>query len=149
MDNFQLQRTHSSQETQTSAAQLADTLIHSDTTQYPLVICLYGNLGSGKTTFTQGFAKGLGVTERVISPTFLFMREYDLPSRKRLFHLDAYHMPSADKAFHLQELFQDPQAIVLVEWADKITNQLPRQRIDIFFDTEEDESHTIKIVEIK
>lgn len=92
-------------------------------------ISLVGELGTGKTTFTQGVARGLGITARIISPTFVVMRSYPVPnSDLMLHHLDLYRMESAAdiKALDLSELLSDPKAIILIEWPEKVAeSQLP------------------------
>jgi len=103
------------------------------------IIALYGDLGSGKTTFLQGLAKGLGVKRRVISPTFVFVKEYPIFKKENLaanfYHIDLYRIEKLKEALHLglQEMFADKKAIVVVEWAGKIKKMLPKKRIDIFF----------------
>ncbi|KKU12053.1 MAG: hypothetical protein UX19_C0009G0008 [Candidatus Woesebacteria bacterium GW2011_GWA1_45_8] len=99
------------------------------------VIALSGDLGSGKTTFVQGLAKGLGVTGRIISPTFILMRKYDLPSEedknseRTLYHVDLYRLEGAlDKEIlnlGLPYIWSDPSNIVLIEWAEKIKSLIP------------------------
>ncbi|HVO28378.1 MAG TPA: tRNA (adenosine(37)-N6)-threonylcarbamoyltransferase complex ATPase subunit type 1 TsaE [Candidatus Paceibacterota bacterium] len=96
------------------------------------VFALAGDLGAGKTTFTQGFARGLGVRRRVASPTFVLMRRYALsgPSSGRfgnLYHLDAYRIkkPDALEVLGLREIMADPENIVLVEWPENIKKLLP------------------------
>ena len=108
--------------------------------------CLYGELGSGKTTFAQGFAKGLGITTRLLSPTFIIVRRYPIPRQTGfLYHIDLYRM-EGEKDFlglGLQEIFADPDSIVLVEWAEKMGDLLPQPRIDVCFEVLEDEKHKI------
>lgn len=103
------------------------------------IIALYGDLGSGKTTFLQGLAKGLGVKRRVISPTFVFVKEYPIFKKENLtanfYHIDLYRIEKLKEALHLglEEMLADKKAIVVVEWAEKIKKMLPKKRIDIFF----------------
>lgn len=112
------------------------------------IYCLYGELGSGKTTFTQGFARGLGITTRLLSPTFIIVRRYDVPgSGKFLYHIDLYRLHDTEQmaALGLDEIFSDPNAIVVIEWAEKLGNLLPVRRTDIYFSLEDDGRHTITI----
>src|SRR5882762_1980249 len=84
------------------------------------VIALIGDLGSGKTTFSQGFAKALGVSDKIISPTFVLIRQHKLPKLQRmLFHIDLYRLEGKidPKELGLKELFDDPNSLVLIEWA--------------------------------
>lgn len=109
------------------------------------IVCLYGNLGSGKTTFAQGFAKGLGITTRLLSPTFIIVRRYDIPSsEKLLYHIDLYRISDFD-GLGLTEIFSDPNAIVVIEWAEKLGTLLPKERVDIHFDSFDNGNHTISI----
>ena len=95
------------------------------------IICLYGDLGSGKTTFIQGLAKGLGIKKRITSPTFVFVKKYQ-PS---FYHVDLYRIEKLEetKGLGLGEIFSDPQALVAIEWAEKIKEMLPKERINLWF----------------
>jgi tRNA threonylcarbamoyladenosine biosynthesis protein TsaE len=100
------------------------------------VIALIGDLGAGKTTFAQGFAKALGIEEKVISPTFILMRQYKLKEKDRMFfHLDLYRLESDQETqtLGLKEIFEDEKNIVLVEWAEKIKSTLPKNTLFIEF----------------
>jgi tRNA threonylcarbamoyladenosine biosynthesis protein TsaE len=96
------------------------------------IICLYGDLGAGKTTFTKGFAKGLGIHTRIISPTFSLVRQYNF-ANNIFYHLDLYRLESEDeiKGIGIQDMLSDENAVVLIEWADKLGSLLPEKRIDI------------------
>lgn len=100
------------------------------------VVGLSGELGSGKTSFTQGVAKALGVEEHVTSPTFILERIYKIdPTRlqiancsfRHLVHIDAYRLDSVDELKHLgwQELLVDPGNLILVEWPERVAGSLP------------------------
>jgi|ERR1700722_6074327 len=99
--------------------------------EYATIIALQGNLGAGKTTFTQGFAKGLGIKRRMMSPTFVLMRRF-----KNLYHIDAYRIKKIDslEVLGLKEIFADPKNIVLVEWPENIKKILPRGTIWLKFE---------------
>jgi len=108
------------------------------------VIALYGELGSGKTTFVKGFLKGLGVHKRIVSPTFVFIREYRAHTNqhghrheltRRIYHVDLYRIekPEDTRGLGLEEILSDPKNIIAIEWAEKIKDLLPKKRIDIFF----------------
>jgi len=94
------------------------------------VFALYGKLGAGKTTFVQGFGKRVGIRRRMLSPTFVFMRRYDvhISSFRVLYHYDLYRMRSKNDAAHLflPEALRDERAIVLIEWPEKIIRSLPK-----------------------
>lgn len=91
------------------------------------VIALHGNLGAGKTVFARGFARGLGITQPVSSPTFTLVQEYPLENGKWLYHLDMYRIDDyrAALAFGVDEYFDDKDAVVLVEWAERVAEILP------------------------
>lgn len=91
------------------------------------IIGLSGNLGAGKTTFAQGFAKGLGIKNKIISPTFLIIRQYPIPNQENFFfHIDLYRLEKIDlKSTGLEEILDDPTNVILIEWADKIFEHLP------------------------
>lgn len=113
------------------------------------VIALYGDLGSGKTVFVQGLAQGLGIQRRILSPTFVFMRSYPLTiNNKRLtfHHLDLYRGQSLTdfQVLGLSEIFS-PDSIIVLEWAEKIKNQLPQNRIDVEIKRVNDTTRSISI----
>ncbi len=95
------------------------------------MLALAGELGAGKTTFAQGFAKGLGVKEKILSPTFILLREFKIkhPFFRTLYHVDCYRLDNpARELLHLgfKKIIADPRAIVVIEWADRIQKILPR-----------------------
>ena len=103
------------------------------------VIALSGNLGAGKTTFTQGFARALGVIDRIQSPTFVLMKIYSLERKKNikhLIHIDAYRIEKPREIEHLglRELLNDKDAVILIEWADRIKKILPKNTIWVKFE---------------
>lgn len=111
-------------------------------------MCLYGELGSGKTTFVQGFAKGLGIKARLLSPTFIIVRRYIVPKEFFFYHIDLYRInqPREIEELGLSEIFSDPNAYVVIEWAQKLAS-LPKNRLDIHFSVQEDGKHNITITE--
>jgi len=96
---------------------------------------LYGDLGSGKTTFVQGFAKGLGITKKIISPSFIIVRSYEIDLRN-FYHVDLYriHDEKDIEGLGLSEIINDPEAIVTIEWPGKIEDRLPKKRTNIYFE---------------
>ena len=108
------------------------------------VIGKYGDLECGKTTFAQGVAIGLGVTQRIISPTFIIMRSYAIESGN-FYHVDLYRTETKHdvESLGLIEIMNDPQNIVVIEWAEKITELLPEKRINIYFKYVDDEKRQI------
>ena len=118
----------------------------------PRVITLYGELGSGKTTFVQGFAKGLGITGRLVSPTFIIVRRYTIP--KDLFsfyHIDLYRTFSLGdlEQIGVADILSDIHGIIAFEWAQKLGKYLPNERIDVHFDMCVDQSHKITVEHVK
>jgi len=97
------------------------------------LICIYGPLGAGKTALAQGVARGLGVTEAVVSPTFILIREYR--GRVPFYHFDAYRLHGpADLNLLGAEEYLAGDGVVLVEWADRVDPALPAERLDIVLD---------------
>ena len=91
------------------------------------VVTLHGDLGAGKTVFSRGVARGLGVTEPVTSPTFTVVQEYRLADHKMFFHLDLYRIDNeqAALAFGIEDFLFANDAITLVEWPERIPKLLP------------------------
>lgn len=116
-------------------------------------LCLYGDLAAGKTTFSQGIGKALGI-ERLVSPTFLIMRQYPITSHpviKTLFHLDLYRLDSVEdiKAFDVEEIWSSPENLLVIEWPEKFKEYLPKKRFDIFFKANGEDERQITIEEHK
>lgn len=95
-----------------------------------MIICLNGELGSGKTMFVKGIANALGIQETITSPTFNIIKEYDgeLP----LYHLDVYRLDGETAGVGIEEYFTKG-GVVVIEWADTIQKILPAERLDIKF----------------
>lgn len=93
-----------------------------------MVICLNGELGSGKTVFTKGFASALGIRESITSPTFNIIKEYEgeLP----LYHMDVYRLDGNTEGVGIEEYFTKG-GVVIIEWASTIKDILPKERLDI------------------
>ncbi|MFA5392427.1 MAG: tRNA (adenosine(37)-N6)-threonylcarbamoyltransferase complex ATPase subunit type 1 TsaE [Candidatus Paceibacterota bacterium] len=101
-----------------------------------LVISLEGNLGSGKTEFLKGIAKGIKLKEKVFSPTFLIMKRFTLKHKfKFLWHLDCYRLKkiSEMRELDLKEIIKNPQNIIFIEWGNKIKKMLPKSHWTIKF----------------
>ncbi len=98
------------------------------------VIELVGDVGAGKTTFTKGFARGLGVGETVQSPTFTISRDYNGAHGIRLVHYDFYRLDDAGiMADELREVLADPRAVVVIEWSETVAHVLPDDRLVLSF----------------
>lgn len=96
-----------------------------------MVICLDGELGSGKTVFVKGFAKSLGITENITSPTFNIVKEYET-GELPLNHMDVYRLEDTDETIGFNDYFKSDD-ITIIEWAELIKDQLPEERLDIKF----------------
>jgi tRNA threonylcarbamoyladenosine biosynthesis protein TsaE len=119
-------------------------------TKRAFVLGLIGDLGGGKTTFLKGFAKGLKIKEKILSPSFVIIKKYELRSAKkrrkrssnlqtsyfRLFHIDCYRISKPKEILNLgfKEIILDPKNIVAIEWADRIKKILPRGTLILKFD---------------
>ena len=111
------------------------------------VIALIGDLGTGKTTFTKTFAKEFGVKENLKSPTFNYVLEY-LSGRLPLYHFDVYRLCSSEEIYEIgYEDYINNGGVALIEWANIIEEDLPKEyiRIEFQYATKEDE----RLVEIK
>lgn len=110
------------------------------------VVALKGDLGSGKTTFSQGFAKGLGIDQHVGSPTFKLVSEY-VGSSLNLYHVDCYRLNSLQEFLNLggENLLLPDNGITLIEWADIIQELLPKGTIEIEFSRVKDNPNKRKL----
>ncbi len=124
--------------TRTFAARLAVTARPGD------VLCLWGDLGAGKTVFAKGFGAGLGVRDTISSPSFVLMGEY--AGRLPLFHIDLYRLATAAEAFD-GGLLDDRQStgVVLIEWPDRLGASLPDERLDVRIAGGADEPRQVRL----
>ena len=108
------------------------------------LISLVGDLGAGKTQFAKGFGAGLGITETIVSPSFVLMAEYR--GRLPLFHVDLYRLADAAEAM-AGGLIDDRQTegVTLVEWAERLADALPDERLDVLIDGAGDEPRRITL----
>lgn len=126
----------SAQATRTFAANWADRLLNTHKSKRAVILGLVGDLGSGKTTFTQGFIKGCGISRKVLSPTFVILKRFHLPRSRAfrdIYHIDAYRIHRRDLADLRWEDVLAGHNIVVVEWADKIRPALPQRTIWVHF----------------
>jgi tRNA threonylcarbamoyladenosine biosynthesis protein TsaE len=114
-----------------------------------LVFGLKGDLGAGKTTFIQGFARGLGVREKITSPTFVIMNRFPIKKGrfKNFYHFDCYRIESAEEMKNLEfnDIIGSPRNIVCIEWPEKIKKVLPKDINMIKFDILEGDKRKITI----
>lgn len=114
------------------------------------VIALVGEMGAGKTTFTQGFAEGLGVTAKITSPTFIIMRSYEVarPPIETFFHVDLYRLEdnAEDEVQNLglPDFWGKKENVVIIEWAERIKNLLPETTTYITLKVTGDTTRTIE-----
>lgn len=95
-----------------------------------MVICMEGDLGSGKTLFTKAFAKSMGISENITSPTFNIIKEYDGEESYKLYHMDVYRLSESKEDIGISEYF-NKGGVTIIEWADLISDILPKDRLDI------------------
>jgi tRNA threonylcarbamoyladenosine biosynthesis protein TsaE len=114
------------------------------------IVTLSGDLGAGKTTFTQGILEGFGAVGPYTSPTFVIMKEYTLPEEKngikRIYHVDAYRIEAKDME-HLgfEEWCSDPTGLVILEWPERIAEILPENRINITLIQKSEQEREIRL----
>ena len=133
---------NSYEETQKIATDFAKTLKEGD------VLCMYGDLGVGKTAFVQGLAKGLGIDEPITSPTFTIVNEYSgtLP----LYHFDVYRIADSDEMYEIgYEEYVYGDGVSVIEWPQLIDDILPEKRYDIEIAKDYDKGENYRTIEIK
>jgi tRNA threonylcarbamoyladenosine biosynthesis protein TsaE len=113
---------------------------HSVIQKKAFIIALSGDLGTGKTTFTKELATLFHVKQNVVSPTFMIFRSYSIPRQKgieftHLYHVDLYRIEHIDelKILEFNKILENPHYIVIIEWAEKIKDQLPKNALWIYF----------------
>lgn len=125
----------STADTDAIASRFADTLRHRmEGRAAALVVALEGELGSGKTTLVQGIARALGIPSLPKSPTFTLAKEYPIPGTPyRLVHMDCYRLENHRDlaALDMHRTWADPSALVLVEWAQRVAEALPRDHLTV------------------
>lgn len=107
------------------------------------LVALFGELGAGKTCFVQGLARGLGIADNVTSPTFILMRRH--PGAPTLCHADAYRLESAAELEDLGLEDALGEAVVAVEWAERVMEALPAERVEVRLTVVDDETRRVEI----
>jgi tRNA threonylcarbamoyladenosine biosynthesis protein TsaE len=108
------------------------------------IICLQGDLGAGKTTFTQGLAQGWGSIDSVSSPTFIIVNMYRRANGGKLFHLDAYRLDSVPEAEELDLDAMLAEGSLIVEWPERLGGLIPKERMWINLDHIEEEQRQMR-----
>jgi len=115
----------------------------------PIVVALEGELGAGKTTFTQAFAEALGVHEHLKSPTFVLLKHYELriTNYEFLYHIDCYRLKDSQdlKVLGIEEILGNSKNIVLIEWAERVADILPKNHWVIHIDHISEQERNITV----
>jgi tRNA threonylcarbamoyladenosine biosynthesis protein TsaE len=132
--------TNSAKETQKIGRGLAKKILaqrQKDKKERSVVLELIGDLGGGKTTFLQGFASGLDIKEKILSPTFVIMKSFKPKNNNDFvfYHMDSYRLRDSKDAVQigLKDIIKNPKAIIAIEWAEKIKPILPKNTLKIKF----------------
>lgn len=139
--------THSLEETQKLAKEWLASLTQK--TDEATIVGLYGNLGSGKTTFTQAVAKELGIKEVITSPTFVIEKLYETKHKNfaRLIHIDAYRLESGKElqVLDFEQLVDNPNNLILIEWPENVKEILPENHLKIFCEFVDESSRKFEV----
>lgn len=110
-----------------------------------MVLCLQGELGSGKTVFVKGFASSLGIDENITSPTFNLVKEYN-NGEMPLYHMDVYRLENGDDgSFGLTDYF-NKGGVTIIEWSDIIKDSLPEERLELKFKVVDENTRVITLI---
>jgi len=137
--------TSSTEETKEVAEKIAREFLNKMTGKRAAVLSLRGDLGAGKTTFVQGFAKGLGIKEKILSPTFVILKKFKIAEIKNqkskiknfesFYHIDCYRLKGRKdlEILGFKKILLDPKNIIAIEWPERIKGLLPKDVISIKF----------------
>jgi len=143
------QKTKRSNQTKELGKSLAIRTLKNGSKERAIVFGLEGELGGGKTTFTQGFARGLGIKEKILSPTFVIMKRFKLKNKNfsNFYHIDAYRIEGPKELLDIdfKNIIKNPKNIVIIEWANKIKKILPKTTTWIRFKFINEEKRVIFI----
>lgn len=118
--------------------------------QGALVLALEGELGAGKTAFTQGLAKALGIEEKILSPTFVIMKNFNIPSNEQfnnLYHLDCYRLSGEIDLGEIgfKEILKGQKNLMVIEWAERVRSILPADTLWIRFKHKGEDLREIRV----
>lgn len=139
--------TKTARQTEKMGEKLARKIIKINPINQAICLCLFGNLGSGKTTFAKGFALGLGIKDKITSPTFVILKSFKIikatnnkkqitnNNYEQFYHIDAYRLKNKKDVdiLGLKEILACPKNIVLIEWPEVLKGILPKKRVDLVF----------------
>lgn len=130
---------NSSKKTKKAGEELAFKVLNSNKRKNAFFIGLRGDLGGGKTTFIQGFAKGLGIKEKILSPTFTIFKRFEIKNNdkfKNLYHFDVYRIKNENdlNVLSFDEIIKNAQNIIIVEWVDLIKKKIPKDLLIVDFE---------------
>ena len=124
-------------QTQKLGEKFAKEIVKNGPQNAAIVLCLNGNLGGGKTTFLQGFANGLGIKEKILSPTFVISKMFKITNSEfqNFYHIDCYRLKEAKDILELdfKNIISNPKNIIAIEWPEKIKSVLPKEIESIDF----------------
>lgn len=133
-------------ETQTFARTFLDSISQTDKA---VIVCLYGNLGAGKTALTQAFARELGVKENITSPTFVIEKLYETthPFFKRLIHVDAYRLSGGVElqVLNFEELVVNRNNLIVIEWPENVNEILPENHLKIYCEFVDETTRSFRV----
>lgn len=148
MANYQIYTTHNAGETEALGEHIGIQLRHNFSGKVRHYL-LTGDLGSGKTVFAKGFSKGIGLNNRILSPTFIVVRSYQLQNLNMVYyHIDLYRVPSEDnqKNLGLDDILSNFNSVTLIEWSEYLKNR-PKSYMDIKIRILSDTDRSIEISE--
>ena len=141
--------TNNSLETILFGEEIAKKVLKNRQNKKAQILALCGDLGAGKTTFLQGFAKGLGIKERVLSPTFVIFKKFKIQDSffNLFYHVDCYRLKDSKDLLGLgfEEFSSNSKNIIAIEWAEIIEDILPENKISIHFEFKDEKRRIITI----
>ncbi len=128
----------SSSQTKKFGEEIAREIIQIKNKKTAVILALDGELGGGKTTFLQGLGRGLGIKEKILSPTFIIMKRFKISHSQfhNFYHIDCYRIKNQNDLISLsfKEIISSPYNIIAIEWAEKIKKIIPLERLNLKFE---------------